>query len=738
MVCLRESYISRATASLAGVITVRLPPLRPRARAAARPAWVRSLIRSRSNSARAAKTWKATRSATAANTLDQIRIALRAVTLDESGATIAALRAGLGAFDAGTDLRIPTPGAPLAVGVADTARTAAIASQAGALTIIRLSAAVRRRVLPRETVQATARLAVSPAGRFVAAVRRDNHAAEVIDAASGAVALIPGTNEAVDVAFAGENQLVVFRRDGAILTVDPRRPRAIHRAGDAIGPVRVGVVTDRRNGKATSVATFNDRGNVDVLRLDASSPLWSVPLADGPGSAFPAKFVLGRDLMRICDGRIQLATRSRRAGLEFGIPFSIDENGSTRRVGSFISSLGSVCLPSADAMYLDAVRAPLSVPRRGLSAPTLAAAERGRVSYAIASSANGAWSASAGTDGTLALRRTAVLPRLRMVPRSDAAVGDRDSVVVIGEDGIRIDDGTGTLTWAGRLSGHVARGAYEDPQVGAVIGIGRDVVAVRSRSIRRLVRASSEIASIRPGVPGKSAVLIAADEGVITIVGLGRDDAARTVKLPRRVRAAGFLWDALQAPDRTLTVATADGTVWVLSADGSTVLRRTSTGLAGRVTLAAPAADMLAVGTEDGAVALLHAPDLHRIARRKVLPGAIIDISVDRQRALLLARASDGRVSVLTRGSLDVLAKLGAEPAVNSAVFARGGTQVLRAGEIAFSRGIYQAQVGTWPICTRCRGSLPQLRRAANSLVRRDAAARDVVFRPRPNRQSPG
>jgi hypothetical protein len=37
------------------------PPLRPRARAALRPATVRSRIRLRSNSARAAKTWKISR-----------------------------------------------------------------------------------------------------------------------------------------------------------------------------------------------------------------------------------------------------------------------------------------------------------------------------------------------------------------------------------------------------------------------------------------------------------------------------------------------------------------------------------------------------------------------------------------------------------------------------------------------------------------------------------------------------
>jgi hypothetical protein len=52
-----DAYISRATCSLGLVITDGRPPRRPRARAAAGPALVRSRTRSRSNSARAANTW---------------------------------------------------------------------------------------------------------------------------------------------------------------------------------------------------------------------------------------------------------------------------------------------------------------------------------------------------------------------------------------------------------------------------------------------------------------------------------------------------------------------------------------------------------------------------------------------------------------------------------------------------------------------------------------------------------
>lgn len=44
-----------ASLNFAGVILYRTPPLRPRARAEAKPAWVRSTIKSRSNSAKAAK-----------------------------------------------------------------------------------------------------------------------------------------------------------------------------------------------------------------------------------------------------------------------------------------------------------------------------------------------------------------------------------------------------------------------------------------------------------------------------------------------------------------------------------------------------------------------------------------------------------------------------------------------------------------------------------------------------------
>ena len=50
-----EAYISRASRILGSVIPTGRPPVRPRARAAASPALVRSQIRSRSNSAKAAK-----------------------------------------------------------------------------------------------------------------------------------------------------------------------------------------------------------------------------------------------------------------------------------------------------------------------------------------------------------------------------------------------------------------------------------------------------------------------------------------------------------------------------------------------------------------------------------------------------------------------------------------------------------------------------------------------------------
>ena len=58
MVCSFESRICRATASFSTVMTGGRPAIRPRARAAASPAMVRSRIRSRSNSARTPKRWE--------------------------------------------------------------------------------------------------------------------------------------------------------------------------------------------------------------------------------------------------------------------------------------------------------------------------------------------------------------------------------------------------------------------------------------------------------------------------------------------------------------------------------------------------------------------------------------------------------------------------------------------------------------------------------------------------------
>jgi hypothetical protein len=56
--CARRRRRAAGDRELAVVITVGRPPVRPRARAAASPAWVRSRIRSRSNSASAPNRWK--------------------------------------------------------------------------------------------------------------------------------------------------------------------------------------------------------------------------------------------------------------------------------------------------------------------------------------------------------------------------------------------------------------------------------------------------------------------------------------------------------------------------------------------------------------------------------------------------------------------------------------------------------------------------------------------------------
>ncbi len=48
-VCCRDAYIRRATASFCGVMTGGRPPARPRARAAASPAAVRSWVRSQTS-----------------------------------------------------------------------------------------------------------------------------------------------------------------------------------------------------------------------------------------------------------------------------------------------------------------------------------------------------------------------------------------------------------------------------------------------------------------------------------------------------------------------------------------------------------------------------------------------------------------------------------------------------------------------------------------------------------------
>jgi len=60
-VCCPAAYIARACLTRFGVILSFGPPLRPRARAAASPSWVRSTIRSCSNSAIAASMWKNSR-----------------------------------------------------------------------------------------------------------------------------------------------------------------------------------------------------------------------------------------------------------------------------------------------------------------------------------------------------------------------------------------------------------------------------------------------------------------------------------------------------------------------------------------------------------------------------------------------------------------------------------------------------------------------------------------------------
>jgi hypothetical protein len=679
----------------------------------------------------------ATDSSHAPDTLQQIRLASQAVHLHRDDSTIAALRAGVQAFDGGVDLRAPISSSPVAGAISNSGRTVAVVSEDRGLVVIRIGRTVRTRSLPAATVAALPQVAVSPSGGHVALVRDDGGATEVVDARTGRVLVVPQTDDVADVTFVSDNRLVMVRRDGAVLTTDPRHPTTIRRVGDTTPEVRAAAVIARPTGGVLSVAALHDDGTIDARRLGVAhvDQPWVTSLHDLPDApALPGSYAVGADHLRVCGDHLHVVTTGQERPFE--LTFAIGGDGQASYTGSMLRSFGSLCLPTGDVLFDDVVRGQESSPSSGWTYFGFASETQTNIRYAIASSDDGRWAVSAGSDGVLAVRRLAVATMTRRLPQVDVVVGDGEAALAAGRTGMVESSRLGThhiaLPPDVDRSATTARGAFEDATAGAVIGWGHDLLVIRDGDVRSDVRTAHDLAGIRPAVPGRSALAVTGDRQWVLELPLdGRQRPLRELRLPATLFEHGrFIWDAAMTSAGNYAIARSDGHVLVLSPHDGHVLEDRVVGPPGRTILAAVTGERLAVGSENGVVTLIDDRTLARIRSVKAVQEMVADLATDPATGRIVARTFEGHVVVLTVPALEILARLGPATALVSATLAARGTKVIFGTNLSFADGKADASVGAWSICAACGGNPSQLAHTAVALIRGRATADRETFRP--------
>ncbi len=699
----RRAVVGAVLAVLATAATVALD---------ARSAATTDRLRAEAESDRAVSLNLSVASRQARNTFEQLRSAGRAVSLHETSWSIGALRDAVAAFELGTDVRVPSPEPPIAVSVSDDGRTTAIVPRDESLTLVSLSDGVRTRVLADVTVRATSRVAVSPSGAYVAVIRADGGAAELVRPVDGSVVVVPDTAEIVDLAFIDDQRLALVRRDGAVLGVRPDSDAQLRRLADIGRPVRAAAITARHRGGVFDLATLDDEGVVELRRVGEAAPVRRISLDDG--APVPAAFVLGRDRLRVCEGRLHVLTR-RTAPPSLEIPFTIDERGRVDSAGSMLGSFGSACLASGQALYHDIVRGQLSAPVDGVDVMRLAGATAG-THYALGSSAAGTWLALAGSDGTLSLRGLPRVPWQRTVSDADAVAPDGDDTVVVGGRQVRrVAQGGTRAIRHGPLGPGAARGAFEHDNLGAILAAGRNLVAVRQGRLTRIARTRLPIIGIRPSADGALVAAVVQGRRHVELIGLRGDELRRRVPLPPPRK--NEIWDAMPlARDRVL-VTTGDGDVLVLASDGRIVRRAERIASPGRAILAPLGRGRFAVGGEDGVIAEFDVTTMTVERRVKAAEDAVMDMGVASSADAVLVRTVADELVVVTKSKLRRITRTRAVSALAAASLTRDGRAVLFVTALQFPDGSPQATAGRWPVCLPCGVDAGRLRaRAAEQL----------------------
>jgi hypothetical protein len=656
----------------------------------------------------------ATQSENATSSVERSVAARRAYRSEANPSSVSAVRDAFEAASMGVSLQLRTPDGPTGAVVADDGSEAGVADRSGGLTLVDLKSG-RQVGLASVVVRSTPVLSMSADGKLVIVVRRDNGAVEVVHVRGASVTPVVGTSQVASALLTSPTEAIAVRRDGVVLVFDPSAvtPQA-KQVGTVHSSVRAAALVAQR-ADAFELATLADDGRLDVTTIGAGRTARhvSVLVAADKGRAL-APYVPGGDVVALCGARISVLTRLAGHSLSFSVPITVDRGGAVSRYGSMIFASGLACLPEGTAIESDAVQGQRASTADGSVLPGIASHATEQVRYALASSANDAWVAAAGSDGSLRVVGLAHYPRSRKLPSVAAAVPGQSTPISVDHAGVAslVPAGEAPRQLAVGVGGGAARGAYFDPEIGTVMAIGHAIFVVREGRVRERIVENERILGVRPGVFGQTVVAIPAARDHALLVSLQVPHTVEVVPFPPDTRAQGqSASDVIEISNTSrLLVATTDGYVHLLSASGASLLSR-RVGPSGFTVLAA-AGGKVVVGTSDGTVHLLDAETLVEQGQVHALSAELIDLEMDSVGRLVVVRSSGDNAVVLSIPALDVVTHIGPIAGLFSIAVDGGGRNVVVGADVDLTNGQHQASLTVWPLCRLCAAPLPQLLRA--------------------------
>jgi TIR domain len=716
----RQRRYRRTITSASGLLLAGLAVLALVAILASRSAQ-RSNNRAQQSANRTEALTEAAFSESATNSFTRLSSAERAVALWQDEATLGALRDGVASLNEGTTIEGLPQSMPEGVAVANDGRSAAVVFRDEALVLVDVTRPTRPRPI---SSSAMGQPVFSPDGTQLAFVHAGNGAAAIAEVNSGRTGIVPGTSNLVALMFASSGRALAVARNGEVLQFDPTNPQQrAHRVGSVPGPVRAAAITSQTSSGIVSLASLDDAMNLAVGPLGAGPRQWQVHLNVKPGS-----YSLNWESAHVCHGDLSILTTDTAPGTAeaFAVPYTVTPAGQATPTGSMIHSFGLVCLPDGGALAVDPIQGEESFPLTGLTIPNLTHRANDGISYAVASSEDNGWATAVGSDGTIRVANLATAGRSVKVP-SAAVVTPAGLSAVIARDGaIQTIAPTGQehSLASPPVVGAPVRGAYLDQTLGTVAGIGEELIVIRDGRVAQRVPIRSMINTVRPGQPGRTAVVLLAG-GPVLIVALERASPTSEVPIPHDLlRDGGSVSDAVMLSAGRLALASTNGRLDVVAIPGGNELDGRIVAAPGYLT-AWSGDGVVALGGPDGTLQVLNANTLAVERSSKVLGEGIEDLESNSTRSLLAAQ-SRNHVAVVGIPHLFAVGHTEALDGLTSIAFELTGSTLLLGIELDLGFST-EAAVRSWPLCNACAGTPAQLLNAAKHVASDGASSGTIA-----------